>query len=143
MRRIVFAVLSACVLVSLGLLTSPAKAGDYNEDGYYRHRHSDNVWYSSNCCYRKVVRHERSVRYERVDEERSYERHGYYDRSYRQSYYSDTPRRYRDDSYAPRHYGYSGYSGYSGYASYANSCDRRRIADGRGGWVWGVRADCY
>lgn len=137
MRRIVFAVLSACVLVSLGVLASPAKAGDYDEDGYRRHRHSSNVSYSSSCCYRKVVRHERSVRYVRVDEERSYERHGYYDRPYRSSYY-DTPRRYADDSYTPRRY-------YAGYASYADSCDRRkvRVADGRGGWVWGVRADCY
>ena len=100
MRRIVFAVLSACVLVALGVLASPAKAGDYYEGGYQRHRHADNVWYSSKCCYRKVVRHERSVRYVREDYDRPYHRNGYYDRPrYRSSYY-DRPyyrSRYYDD----------------------------------------------
>ena len=143
MRRSVFAMLSACVLVSLAILTSPAKAGDYYEDGYSRHRHSGNVWYSSDCCYKKVIRHERSVRYVPVDEERRYERHGYYDRPYRSSSYYDTPRRYVDDSYVPRRYdSYSSYS--SGYSSYADSCYTRRaqVEDGRGGWVWGVRRVC-
>jgi hypothetical protein len=59
------------VLVSLGVLASPAKAGDYYEDDYYRHHHADSAWYSSDCCYRKVVRHERSVRYVREEEERT------------------------------------------------------------------------
>lgn len=145
MRHVVFAILSACVLFSLGVVTSPAKAGEYNDDGYYRHRHSSNVWYSSNCCYRKVVRHERSVRYERVYNERSYERHGYYERPYRRSYTYDTPRRYEDYSYVPRRhvsYDYSGYASYAGYSSYDNLCRRHRMSDGRGGWVWAVRAGC-
>lgn len=139
MRRIAFAVLCSCVLVSISFVTSPAKAGDYNEDGYYRHRHSGNVWYSSSCCYKKIVRHERSVRYVPVDEERRYERHGYYDRPYRSSSYYDAPRRYVDDSYAPRRY-----DSYSGYSSYADSCYTRRVQveDGRGGWVWGVKRVC-
>lgn len=139
MRRIAFALLYSCLLVSLGILTSPAKAGDYNDDGYYRHRHSSNVWYSSNCCYKKIVRHERSVRYVPVDEDRSYERHGYYERPYRQSYSYAAPRRYVDDSYGPRRY-----DSYSGYSSYADSCYTRRVQveDGHGGWVWGVRRVC-
>jgi hypothetical protein len=152
MRRVVFAVLSACVLVALGVLASPAKAGDDYEDGYHRHRHSGNVSYSSSCCYRKVVRHERSVRYVREDyEDRPYHRNGYYDRrSYRSSYYDrphyrsrydyDRPR-YVDDGYVSRRY----VSDYSGYSSYADNCHRHRVpvADGRGGWVWGVRSSCY
>ena len=152
--RIAIAALCSCVLVSLGVLANPAKAGDYYGDGY-RHRHSDNVWYSSDCCYKKIVRHERSVRYSRIQDERRYERHGYYDRPYRPSYTYDSPRRY-DYSYTPRrsvydgYNGYNGYNGYSGYAgiaysSHADSCYRRRvpIEDGRGGWVWGVKANCY
>jgi hypothetical protein len=161
MRRIVFAVLSACVLVALAVLASPAKAGDDYEDGYHRHRHSGNVSYSSSCCYRKVVRHERSVRYVREDiEDRPYHRNGYYDRSsYRSSYYerpsyrssySDRPyyrsryyddrSRYADDGYVSRRY----VSDYSGDSSYADNCYRRRVRveDGRGGWVWGVRSSC-
>ncbi|MEI9805712.1 MAG: hypothetical protein WDN48_16565 [Pseudolabrys sp.] len=147
MRRVLFAVLSAFALVSFGVLAGPAKAGDYYEDGY-RHGRSDNVWYSSSCCYRKTVRHERTVHYSRVEEERSYERRGYYDRPYRSSDdYYDRPRRYVDDSYtyAPRRYD-SGYvGGYSGaYDSYADSCHTRRVrvADWRGGWVWAVKSSC-
>lgn len=143
MRRIAFAALCSCVLVSISFVTSPAKAGDYNENGYYRQRHSGNVWYSSNCCYKKIIRHERSVRYVPVDEERRNERHGYYDRPYRSSSYYDTPRRYVDDSYTTRrHDGYSRYSG--SYSSYADSCYTRRVQveDGRGGWVWGVKRVC-
>jgi hypothetical protein len=148
MRRIVFAILCGCVLVSLGVLTSPVKAGDYYEDGYSRHRHSSNVWYSDNCCYRKIVRHERSVRYEREDDEPVYERRGYYDRPYRSSRYYDAPRRYVNDSYVARRYvndGDYGYSGYAGYASYADTCSRRKVPldDGRGGWVWGLKTNCY
>lgn len=146
MRRIAFAVLCSCVLLSLGILSSPAKAGDYYGGGHYGHRHYGNVWYSSSCCYKKIVRHERSVRYVRIDEEGSYHRHGYYDQPYRSSYYGE-PRRYEDYSYAPRRHYYGGYhSGYSsGYASYAESCYRRkvRVADDRGGWVWGVKTNCY
>jgi hypothetical protein len=116
----------------------------YSDDGYYRPRHR-NVWYSSNCCYRKLVRHERSVRYVREDygyrssyydggySRRSY-RSGYYERpSYRQRYYSD----YYQRPY--RSYRYSN----AGYLSYDNCYGGRvRVADGRGGWVWGRRV-CY
>lgn len=142
MRRIAFAVLCSCVLVSISFV-APAKAGDYREDSYYRNRHSGNVWYSSDCCYKKIVRHERSVRYVPVDEERRYERHGYYDRPYRSSSYYDTTRSYSEGSYAPRRYDSSyGYS--NNYSSYADSCHTRqvRVEDGRGGWVWGVKRVC-
>jgi hypothetical protein len=165
-RRFAFALLWSCVLVACGIVSVPAKAGDYYDGGYHHHRYSSNVWYSSNCCYKKIVRHERSVRY--VPTERPYYRDGYYerpryrgsyyDRPYRSSYYSDrhyyrsgyyerpayrssyyynTPRRYVSDSYAVRYAG----EGYYGYAGYRDGCTRVRVLDGRGGWVWGSR--CY
>jgi hypothetical protein len=150
MRRFSFILLSACLLGSLAIASLPAKAGDYYEDGYgYRHRHSSNVWYSSNCCYRKVVRHERRVRYVRVDEERPYYRDRYHERPYRRSYhsgyYSDVPRSYTSTSYVSRGYVDRGYYPYDGYRNYTESCYRRRvpILDGRGGWVWGYRSSCY
>jgi hypothetical protein len=153
MRHIAFAVLCSCVLVLLGV---SAKAGDYYDDGYYRHR-SNNVWYSSSCCYKKVIRHERSVRYSRIEEERRYDRQGYYDRPYRDNYserpyrdsyserpyrdsyydrpyrpyrpvtYYDPPRRYVDDSYVTR--GYGGLDGYSELGALASSenCYRRQV----------------
>lgn len=153
MRRVMSALLSACVLVSLSILTGPAKAGDYYDDGYSRPRHSYNTWSSSDCCYKKVVRHERSVHYRRLHDEGYYDRphrqsyydrpsyrQSYYDRPYRSSYTYDSPRRYGYDSYVS-----SRYSGYSGYSSYADNCYKRSvpIGDDRGGWVWGTKSRCY
>jgi hypothetical protein len=171
MRRTVFAYLCSCVLVSLALLAIPAtqaKAGDYYyggsgyygdgyyrgssyDDGYYRRRHYDDgyyrprhrsVWYSSNCCYRKVVRHERSVRYVPTDYgyRSSDYNDGYYRRSYRSGYY-ERPyyrHRYYSDYYERPYRSYRYYN--AGYSSY-DSCygGRVRVADGRGGWVWGRR----
>jgi len=139
MRQFAFAVLCSCLLLSLGLFSAPAQAGDYYGGGYYGHR--GNVWYSSSCCYRKVVRHERSVRYVRTYDEGSYYRsgydrpyrHGYYDRPYRSRYYYGESRRYYGGGY------------YTGDAGYGDGCYRRsvRVADGRGGWVWGTRSSCY
>ena len=116
----------------------PRQSRDDYDDGYHRHR-SNNVWYSSDCCYKKVVRHERSVHYRRIDNDGYYDRPSYYDQPYRRSYTNyDTPRRYDTDRY------YSGYSNYSSYSSYADSCYLRsvRIDDNRGGWVWGTRRVC-
>lgn len=165
MRRIAFAILCSCVLAALGFPTSAARAGGYYDDGYYRHRYYDDgyyrhryrghVWYSSKCCYKKIIRHERSVRYVRIDRwrhhgyygrpwrygyyERPY-RYGYYDRPYRPAYYYDAPRYYNDSYWSP---GYDAYNAVS--AAYTDSCYRRRvpIGDGRGGWVWGLKTNCY
>jgi hypothetical protein len=172
MRRVAAAVVFVCVLVSSGLTASAVRAGDYYEDGYYGRRHADNVWYTSNCCYRKVVRHERSVRYVRTyDEDRSYERRGYYERPYyerpyrsssyynrpyRSSSYYGSPRRYDDYSYtrrryddysysyAPRRYVSDSYYGYSSYAGYSNydKCRLRPMSNWPDGYVWSVRAVC-
>jgi hypothetical protein len=166
MRRVMSALLSACVLVSLSILTGPAKAGDYYDDGYSRPRHSYNTWSNSDCCYKKVVR----VHYRRLENEGYYDRsyrqsnydrpsyrQSYYDRpSYRQSYYDRPSYRqsYYDRPYrssytydSPRRYGYDSYvsSGYSGYSSYADNCYKRSvpIGDDRGGWVWGTKSRCY
>jgi hypothetical protein len=173
MRRTVFAYLGSCVLVCLGLIAipaAPAKAGDYYTsgsgyygDGYYgdrsyRPRHR-NVWYSSSCCYRKIVRHERTVRYVPTDSgyRSSYYDDGYYRRHYRSSYYNDGyyHHSYRSGYYDRPYYRHRYYSDYyarpyrsyryynAGYSSY-DSCYRGRVQvrDGRGGWVWGRRV-CY
>jgi hypothetical protein len=152
------------VILSLAAL-APAQAGDYYGDGYYRSgyhgggyygpRYRSNVWYSSSCCYKKVVRHVRQVHYHRIYRE------GYYDRPYRYGYY-DPPYRYRYGTYdrpyrhgyyerpyrpayydGPRYYD-NGYDAYNS-ASYTDSCYRKRVplGDGRGGWVWGLKTTCY
>src|SRR5579872_3081155 len=141
MLRIAFALVLSIFLLPLGVMNTPAKAGDYYGygDGYYR-RHSGDVWYSSNCCYRRVVRH--SAHYERIYGNDYYGRSSYYEPPYRSSYY-DRP--YHSSYYGRPYYGYSSYRyrsyGYGDYASYADSCysypRRIRVDDDRGGWVWG------
>ncbi len=141
------------------------------DDGYYRrHRHyssrNRSVWYTSNCCYRQVVRHSRSVRYERT-----YRDYSYYRRPYRHAYYSDyytRPYRYYSDRRPYYRSAYSGYYGwryrarpyhdygsaylyrpYGDYAGYNTvgwgygRCGLKPLADGRGGWVWSRRAGCF
>jgi hypothetical protein len=139
MRRVAFAVFATCVLAVAASLAGAAHAGDYyryDDDGYrvrpsYR---SASVWYSSSCCYRKIVRHERTVRYVPI------ERHRYVDRAYRYGSY-DQPRHYRH--YAPA-YRTSRWieSVYSDNAVDVCYPRRVRVLDGRGGWIWGVRAVC-
>jgi hypothetical protein len=61
MRTIAFAGFCAC-LFAFALPAAPAQAGGYgigvHGPGY--------VWYSSSCCYRRVVRHRRDVFYVRA-----------------------------------------------------------------------------
>lgn len=168
--RTAFAILCSCVFLSLAALV-PAQAGDhygdgydrggyhggggYHRSGYDRPRYRSNVWYSSSCCYKKVVRHVRQVHYQRIYRESYYDRpyrhrHGYYDRPHRYGY-SDRPYResyyqrpYRPAYYdAPRSYD-RGYDAYNS-ASYTERCYRKRVplGDGRGGWVWGHKTTCY
>ena len=166
MSRIAFFALGLCSLVITGAFTRPAPAGDYytnsgyDGDGYNRGYRSGynggNARYSSDCCYRKVVRYERSVRYVPATD---YRREGYYDRpNYRDGYYSRSSYSdnyynrpsYRSSSYygTPRYdrgYG-AGYTtrNYGAYDSYNSSdeCARRTLADGHGSWVWSVKAGC-
>ena len=137
MRRVAFAVLAACVLAIAASFTGAAKAREYYryDDGYRVQPYHRNVrvWYSSSCCYRRIVRHERTVRYVPV------ERYGYGGRRYRYGYY-DEPRRYRRyaPAYRTSHWVEDVYSG-NAEICYAR---RVRVLDGRGGWVWGIRAVC-
>jgi hypothetical protein len=86
MRKVILAVSWIFfAATSVALLGTAAQAGDYYGGSSYAPRHYGQVWYSSSCCYRRVVRHERSV---------------YYVPAYGGGYYSD------------RHYGYRG--GYYG-----------------------------
>lgn len=155
--RSAFAILCSCVLLGFSSFVGSAQAGDYY-DGYYPRR-AANVWYSSDCCYKKIVRHVRQVRYVRNE---PYRRYGYYDAPrYRESYYAPprdryyAPARYtetydvpRYSGYAPRYSTYRSYDGYRGYDAYnaVSDCSYNRripVADGRGGWVWGYRTGCY
>lgn len=139
---------------------SATQAGEYYHGGYgYR---AGTVAYSSNCCYRKVVRYVRKVSYVRVDD--GY-RHGYYAPRHHHSYYQGSPYRsvsYREPYYRPAVYSepyrrpyYDGRpyrhddaynDGYRPYrVSYGDSCTVRRVrvSDGYGGWVWASSRVCY
>lgn len=161
--RTALAVLSTCVLFALGAFVGPAQAGGGHrsyDDGYYPRRHHGDVWYSSKCCYKKIVRHVRTVRYVRIDPYRRHHgyygpyrpwREGYYDRPWREGHYH-RPANYTEvyvDGPPRRYVGGVGYDAYDAYnaadADGAPSCYRRRapIADGRGGWVWGFKQVCY
>lgn len=144
MSRAILAVLGLGALV-LGAFSIPATAGEYYGGGYNGYRTGGNVWYSSSCCYRKVVRHERRVRYVRTYGD-GYNGGGYYNGggAYRSTYYSP-PRRY----YGDRVVYSSGYRG--GYVNSYNDgygggerCYARgvRVGDGYGGWVWSRTRVC-
>ena len=103
--RNAFAVLCSCVLLVFCFAVSPASAGEYY-NGYYP-RYRGNVWYSSDCCYKKIVRHVREVRYVRTWPVRRYgccgpdygPRYGYGPyRPYREGYYAPY-RPYREGYY--------------------------------------------
>jgi hypothetical protein len=61
MRRTAFAALCLS-LFALGTPAVPAHAGGYRIGGYG----ADHVWYSTSCCYRRVVWQERGVFYARA-----------------------------------------------------------------------------
>lgn len=129
MSRFSIALPGLVALTVFGAAITSASAGDYYGGGYYGggYRSSgENVWYSSSCCYRKVVRHERTVHYVRND--------GYYGGGYRDGYYGGSA--YRSSYYvAPRRYDYD--TGWGGrYGSFSSCTSRVRVADGFGGWVW-------
>ena len=135
MRRVVSCVLSFCVLASLAFLGGPANAGD---DYAYRPQRQTRVWYTSDCCYRKIVRDVTTVRYVRVKR---------IHRRYRTAYHR--PYRYRRPwHYHQPHYG-SAYGAWNGprwrYANYLPPPDCRlvRLTDGAGGWIWARRAGCF
>jgi hypothetical protein len=150
--RTAFAMLCSCVLLALGVSLTPATAGDdyygrnsyYGPDSYYGGR--ANVWYSSNCCYRRIVRHVSVVQYVPTEPYRRYGyygggyRYGYYGRPYRYGYYG---RPYGGGYYGrPYRYGYygggyrygggyyvgRGYGGYSGVSHYDDGYDAYNAA---------------
>jgi len=164
MFRTVFAFLSLLALTII-VAAGSAGAGEYYSGGYYGDGYGYRGGYygggygyrtgyygggsHSDCCYRKVVH------YERVG---GYDHHGYYDRPYRDSYYSGRPyyhdsyysRPYYRDSYYGRPY-YSGYTSsyytspsyYSGYGYYGSyDCAPRPLRTGYGGAVSSVKAGC-
>jgi hypothetical protein len=177
--RTIFAILCTGVLLVFGLSMTPAAAGGYYSNGYYGDGYYGNgyygngyyggrssVWYSSNCCYRKIVRHVRTVNFVQTE---PYRRYGYYDGGYRYGYYG---RPYGVGYYGrPYHSGYygggyrygggyyvgRGYGGYSGaryddgydaynaaYSAKKKHCttQRVRVPDGHGGRVWGASKIC-
>jgi hypothetical protein len=162
-RNIRIAIMAACVPIVIGVLAGPANAGDYYDSGYRREWRSPGVSYSTDCCYRKIIRHWRSVRYERVYEP---PRRRYYPRRYGETYYGPNYR-YSDDYYPPRRYvdethyaprrsvsetyyeprrsvseSYYRPRRYADYRSFSDDCQLRRLWDGQGGWVWAIRRGC-
>ncbi len=74
MTRIAYVILCSCLFAVVGLLAQPASAGGRgygnSDDGYYVHiprppERPARAWYSSECCYMKIVRHVGRVRQER------------------------------------------------------------------------------
>ncbi|MGA7974201.1 MAG: hypothetical protein WCA36_15485 [Pseudolabrys sp.] len=128
MTRIAYVILCSCLIVVVGLLAQSAKAGDREDGAYdahvsYRPHHSNRAWFTSTCCYLKIVRHahgRREVRYMRVrDTEHSASR---FDR--------DKPRRHVEED-APVYH--------------RKHCTRKRVRVlGVGGRsVWALTARCY
>jgi len=113
------AVLCLC-LSSLGLAGGPARAGGYG---------GSSVWYSSSCCYRKIVRHQRDVFYLPAGA------YGY-DDAYRRAYAYAAP--YRRVRFTEFDY-YSRYGNY-GRAGCFWQEEPMRVWPG---WVWGVSTTCY
>ena len=131
MRYVLLCVLSGCVLASFAFFGGPAQAGGYS--GYHQTR----VWYTSGCCYRKVVRRVTTVRttsrvrYVRIDRHDVPYRYGYYTRPY------DAVRFVAYDDY---------WRGLSyRYANFVPAPDCRlvRIANLDGTWDWARRAGCF
>lgn len=118
MRRIVVVTIASCLLALLGALTGAAEAADY----YGSHHRYRQAWRGDDCCARRVVGYAPRVRYLRLVEQLPY-----------CAYCDRPPVLYQADPYwSPV------------YASAEVCVPRRvRIADGRGGWVWGVRPVCY
>ncbi len=165
--RNAFAVLCSCVLMALGVAVSQAQPRDRYDDG--DSRPGSNVSYSSDCCYKKIVRTVREVRYVRIPMPGRY---GWGpDRRWREGYvrprrpaYVRRPASYtevyvgparRFEGYPPGYFDrprYDRYDRYDGYDAY-NSADvaaapvctsrRIRVLDGRGGWVWGIKRVCH
>jgi hypothetical protein len=106
--------------LALDLAGGSARAGDYA---------GSSVWYSSSCCYQKVVRHRRDVFYVRAGA------YGYVD-PYRRAYAYEAPyRRVR----------FSEFDYYSRYGNFGRAgCfwqeEPVRVWPG---WVWGVTTTCY
>lgn len=121
MRAIATAALCLCSL-SLGLAGGPAQAGGYGEG---------QVWYSSSCCYQKLVRHQRDVFYVRAG---AYMPDYVY--PYRRAYgYAAPYRRVRLSEFD-----YYSRSGDYGRAGCFWQEEPIRVWPG---WVWGVRTTCY
>jgi hypothetical protein len=124
MRAFVYAALCWCAL-AFGLSAGPAQAGGY---GGYR---EGQVWYSSSCCYRKLVRHQRDVFYVRAG--------AYipgYAYPYRRAYAYAAP--YRRVRLSEFDY-YSRYGGYGRAGCFWQEVPVQVWP----GWVWGVRTTCY
>jgi len=123
--RIAFVLFCSIVLASLGSFVNPAKAGEYGG------RH---VWYSSSCCYQKVVRRQRDVRYLPAGADRPYG-----------VYYA----RPRVHAYRPERYRVVRFSEFDFYTTVADYAEARchwqevPLRAGRSFWVWGVKTDCY
>jgi hypothetical protein len=134
MRGIALAALCSC-LFALGMSAGPAQAGDYGygASGYGAYGPGQ-VWYSSSCCYRRVVRHQRDVFYQRAG-----------------TYIPDAVLVYpRPRVYAymvpHRRVRFSEFDYYSRYGDYGRvGCYWKEVPvpDLRGGWVWGRKTTCY
>jgi hypothetical protein len=155
MPRIAYVILCSCLIVFAGLVASSANAGS-RDDGYYvdvahpPHR-PKRIWYSSSCCYMKIVRHvggERQVRYVKVKpprvEKASVQGHRHHAarrdrvRPREQISRKDSSRRHAEYKVIVVHRGRD-------RDRDRERCrgERVRVLAAGGGWVWAVKARCY
>jgi hypothetical protein len=123
--RIAFVLICSFVFTSLCSLVSPANAGDYG--GRY-------VRYSGGCCYQKVVRQPRGIRYLPAETYRPY------------GVYYERPAVYVHRPVRQRLVRFSEFDFYTTVADYTEAhCYWQEVPlrAGRSFWVWGVKTDCY
>ena len=132
MRAFVYAAFCAGAF-ALSLSAGPAQAGGYGYYGGYGGYGGSDVWYSSSCCYQKLVRHRRDVFYVRAG-------------AYIPGYYA-YPRRYGYGHFvAPyRRVRLSEFDYYSRYGNYGRAgCFWSEMPiQVWPGWIWGRRTTCY
>ena len=74
---VITAAATTVITTTVTAITTAATTAIRTMAGYH-HGYYPQVWYSSHCCFRKIVRHERSVFFERLYQ--PYYHHGYYGR---------------------------------------------------------------
>jgi hypothetical protein len=129
--RTILAALCSCAFV-VALSAAPAQAGGYGYGGYG----PSHVWYSSSCCYRRVVRHRRDVFYVRAGGPVAGGAVVVYPRPPRYALFAEPHQRVHFSAYD--YYPSDGNYGLAG--CYWREAPVQTVP---GVWVWGRKVCCY